>query len=61
MTLQLLMHMHPKLHMVQMFRCRAELGTIIYVAVEVRMSTLDQFVEIEFLTYSGSTSLRLSL
>ena len=36
-------------------------GRSIYVAVEVRMRTLDQFLEIEFSTYSDITSLRLSL
>ena len=33
----------------------------IYVAVEVRMRTLDRFFEIGFLTYSDKTSHRLSL
>ena len=33
----------------------------LYVAVEVRMRTLDQFFEIEFSTYFDITSLRLSL
>ena len=32
----------------------------LYVVVEVRMRTLDQFFEIEILTYSDITSLRLS-
>ena len=32
-----------------------------YVVVEVRMRTLDQFFEIEFLTYSNTTSLCLSM
>ena len=34
---------------------------IAYAAVEVRMCILDRFVEIAFLAYCGSTSLRLSL
>ena len=45
------------------FLCTLEVSAMqfVYVVIEVRMRTLDQFFEIEILTYSDITSLLLSL